>query len=53
MIIICTLTEYKEELAIKLLEEVQEFHSDKNIEELADIIEVFDANKRPKEKIRS
>jgi predicted house-cleaning noncanonical NTP pyrophosphatase (MazG superfamily) len=40
---ILNVEEYKEELAIKLLEEAQEFHSDKNIEELADIIEVFDA----------
>ena len=35
--------EYKKELAIKLIEEAYEFQIDKNIEEMADIIEVFDA----------
>lgn len=35
--------EYKKELAIKLIEEAHEFQVDKNIEEMADIIEVFDA----------
>lgn len=35
--------EYKKELISKLFEEVQEFQQDPNIEELADIIEVFEA----------
>ena len=37
------LEEYKKELAIKLIEEATEFQQDKNIEELADVIEVFEA----------
>lgn len=35
--------EYKKELAKKLIEEAYEFQIDQNIEEMADIIEVFDA----------
>lgn len=35
--------EFKKELALKLIEEAKEFQEDQNIEELADIIEVFDA----------
>jgi predicted house-cleaning noncanonical NTP pyrophosphatase (MazG superfamily) len=34
--------EYKKELVVKLIEEVDEFKVDQNIEELADIIEVFE-----------
>ena len=40
---IMELEEYKKKLATKLIEEAHEFQEDKNIEELADIIEVFDA----------
>ncbi len=35
--------EYKKELITKLIEEAHEFQEDKNIEEMADIIEVFEA----------
>ena len=36
-------TDYQKELNIKLLEEVNEYLVDDNIEELADILEVIDA----------
>lgn len=39
---ILNLEEYKNELALKLIEEANEFNKDKNIEELADILEVYD-----------
>ncbi len=38
--------EYKEALITKLGEEIQEFLADKNVEELADILEVVDALKK-------
>ena len=40
---IMDIEEYKKELATKLIEEAHEFQEDKNIEEMADIIQVFDA----------
>lgn len=40
---IMEMEEYKKELATKLIEEAHEFQEDKNIEEMADIIEVFEA----------
>ncbi len=38
--------EYKDELIIKLEEEINEFKLDRNVEELADIIEVIEALKK-------
>ena len=40
---IMELEEYKKKLVTKLIEEAHEFQEDQNIEELADIIEVFEA----------